>query len=107
MGAAGVDAPPVLELAEHVLDLVPLSVERTAMRYLDFSVGFRWDAGFDSPVCKGIAQPVGVIALVGQQHFGGGHGSQQRGSTGVVADLTCREKQGFGSPLAVADCMQL
>ena len=78
MGAAvvaGVDAPPVLELAEHVLDLVALSVEHPVMRYLDFPVGFRWDTGFDLPVCKGVAQPVGVIALVGQQRFGRGHRS--------------------------------
>lgn len=41
MGAAVVacmDAPPVLELAEHVLNLVPLSVEHTVMRYLGFPV---------------------------------------------------------------------
>ena len=69
MGAAvvtGVDAPPVLEFSKHVLDLVPLSVEHSIMRYLDFPVGFRWDTGFDFPVCKGVAQPVGVIALVSQ-----------------------------------------
>ena len=41
MGAAvvaGVDAPPVLQFAEHVLDLVAFAVERPVMRYLDFSV---------------------------------------------------------------------
>ena len=41
MGAsivAGVDAAPVLEFAEHVLDLVALSVERLVMGYLDFPV---------------------------------------------------------------------
>jgi hypothetical protein len=48
----------------------------------------RGHAGFDFPVCKGVAQPVGVIALFGQQHFGGSDGSQQRDVTGVVADLT-------------------
>ncbi len=41
MGAAvvaGVDAPPVLEFAEHVLDLVALAVEHPVMGYLDFPV---------------------------------------------------------------------
>ena len=41
MGAAvvaGVDAPPILQLAEHVLDLVALAVERLVMGYLNFPV---------------------------------------------------------------------
>ena len=43
MGAsvvAGSDAPPVLELAEHVFDPVALSVEHRVMRYRGFPVGF-------------------------------------------------------------------
>jgi hypothetical protein len=103
---AGVDAPPVLQLAEHVLDLVALSVEQPVMRYLDFPVGFRWDTGFDLPVCKGVAQPVRIVTLVGQQNSGSGHGSHQGGGTCVITDLACREKQGPGPPLAIANCMQ-
>ena len=64
MGAAVLacmDAPPVLELAEHVLDPVPLPVERTAMWHLDFPVGFLWDAGFDHPIWKSISQRVSVL----------------------------------------------
>ena len=41
MGAAvvaGVDAPPVLELAEHVFDFVPLAVELAVMGYVGFPV---------------------------------------------------------------------
>ena len=41
MGAAvvaGVDAPPVFEFAEHVLDLVALAMELPIMWYLGFSV---------------------------------------------------------------------
>ena len=41
MGAAvvaGVDASPILQPAEHVLDLVALLVERAVMGYLDFPV---------------------------------------------------------------------
>ena len=60
---SGVDAPPVLEVSEHVFDLVAFAVEHTVVRYLGFPVGFRWDAGFDLPVCKGVAQPGGVINL--------------------------------------------
>lgn len=104
---AGVDAPPVLEFAEHVFDLVALAVKHAVMGYLDFPVGFRWDACLDLPIGQGVTQPVGVIAFVGQQNFGGRHGSQQRSRTRVVTDLACREEQGSRTPLAVTDRMQL
>ena len=41
MGAsvvAGVNAAPILEFAEHVLDFGALAVERLVMGYLDFPV---------------------------------------------------------------------
>ena len=58
---AGVDSAPGLELAEHVFDLVALAVKYSVMGYPDFPIGFRWDAGFDLPVGKCVAQPVSVI----------------------------------------------
>jgi hypothetical protein len=39
-GSACVDAAPVFELAEHVLDLVALTVERAIMGDRYFAVGF-------------------------------------------------------------------
>ena len=42
VGAAvvtGVDAPPVLQLAEHVLDLVALAVQHAVVRDVYFAVG--------------------------------------------------------------------
>ena len=35
---AGVNAPPIFQLAKHVFDLVALSVERLVIGYLDFPV---------------------------------------------------------------------
>jgi hypothetical protein len=35
-----VDAAPVFEFSEHVLDLVLLAVERLFMRDMDFAIGF-------------------------------------------------------------------
>jgi hypothetical protein len=55
-----------LKSAEHVLDLVALAVEHSVMGYLHFPVGFRWDAGLDLTVGKGVSQPVGIVSLVGQ-----------------------------------------
>lgn len=56
------DAAPVLEFAEHVLDPVGLSVERSVVRNGNFAVGFRGDAGVDAPGGKGAPQPVRILA---------------------------------------------
>jgi hypothetical protein len=60
-----VDAPPVFEAAEHVLDLMALFVEDGVMWDRDLAVGFRRNAGGDAALCKGGAEPVGVVTLVG------------------------------------------
>ena len=69
MGAsvvAGVDAPPVLEPSEHVLDLVALAIERAVVVDRLLAVGFGGDAGRDAAFGKGLAEPVGVIAFVAE-----------------------------------------
>ena len=55
---AGVDAPPILELSEHVLDFMAVSIEATVIWNLDFAVGFRGDTGLNSTVSKGGAEPI-------------------------------------------------
>src|ERR1700742_3150749 len=75
MGAAvvsGVDAPPILEPCEHVLDLVALLVEDGVMGDRDLPIGFRGDAGGEAALCQGGAEPIGVVALVGQKLLGPG-----------------------------------
>lgn len=68
---AGSDASPVLEFAEHILDSVALSVERAVVGDRGFPVGFGRDAGLDLAFGEGIAEPVGIVAPVGQQGLGG------------------------------------
>ena len=60
----GMDAPPILEPAEHVFDLVALAIENSVVFDRLFAVGFRWDAGHDAAFGESLAKPVGVIALV-------------------------------------------
>lgn len=70
MGASVVacyDAPPVLELGEHVLDFVALLVEALVIIAGLFSVLPAWDAGRDVPGCQLIAEPVAVIAPVADE----------------------------------------
>ena len=76
------------------------------MRYLGFPVGFRWDAGLDLPICKGVSQPVGIVAPVGQERLRRGQAREQRRGAGVVTDLACGQKQAAGATFAVADSVQ-
>ena len=103
---AGVDAPPVLEFAEHFFDFVPLAVKQPVMRYLDFPIGFLWDTGLDLAICKGVSQPVCIVALVGQERLGRGQTCQQGRHPGDVTDLACGQKQAARAVFAVADSVQ-
>jgi hypothetical protein len=64
---ACVDASPVLDFGEQVLDEVPLFVGRLVVAILHFAVSFRRDAGSDPACCQSGAEPVAVIALVAQK----------------------------------------
>ena len=70
MGAAviaGMDASPVLEFSEHVLDLVAAPVEHPVEGRRVFPVGFWQYAGGDAARNERLAEPVCVMSLVAQQ----------------------------------------
>ena len=70
MGAAVVsccNAPPIFEFGEHVLDLVAASVEVFVIGQFHLAVLFGGDARFDAAHYEGGAEPVAVIALIGDQ----------------------------------------
>ena len=70
MGAsviAGMDAAPILGPAEHVFDLVALTVEGFIVIDLDFAVGFWRDARRHRAFGEGVAEPFCVITLVAKQ----------------------------------------
>ncbi len=64
---SGCDAAPVFELCEHVLDLMSFAIEGSVIGQLNFPVFFRRDARFDAAHNEGSAEPVAVVALVGDQ----------------------------------------
>lgn len=65
----GVDAPPVFEFSEHVLDLVAAFVERTIERDFGFTIGFWRNAGLDAARFERLAEPICIVALVAEQGF--------------------------------------
>ena len=73
MGAAivtGVDAPPVLQFGEQVLDQVVFLADRLVIVILHLAVGFWRDAGADAARGQSTAKPVAVITFVAQQFLG-------------------------------------
>jgi len=70
MGTAvvsGGDTAPILEFAEHILDLVSLTIQGLVIGDRLASVALWWDAGPDPALDEARPEPVGVIALVSQQ----------------------------------------
>ena len=64
------DTPPVLEPAEHILDLVTLAVEHTVVLYGLSAVGFWRNARGDAPFGESVTEPIGVVAFVAQKFLG-------------------------------------
>jgi hypothetical protein len=65
----GVDAAPVLEVPDHVLDLLALLVEVFVVVDLDLAVGLGRGAGRNATLDEAFAEPVGIISLVAKQMF--------------------------------------
>ena len=101
------DASPVLQFSEHVLDLVTLAVDCCIVRDGHLSVGLRWDAGGDAPFGQCVTEPVGIITPIGEQCLGpGGRTNHQRGAL-VVAHLPFAEQHDQRAAPAVADRVEL
>lgn len=70
-------APPVLQPAEHIFDLMALFIQSFIVRNLAFSVLLRGYARRDPLVQQAIPEPIGVIAAICKKMFGGGEVMQQ------------------------------
>lgn len=60
------DAPPVLEFAEHVFNFVTLFLEYRIMGDWHLAVCPERNAGGNFALRKGVSKPIGITALVGQ-----------------------------------------
>ena len=110
MGASVVahgDAPPVLEAAEHDLDLVALTVEDLVVKELRAAARHGRDAGGDASLRQAGSEAVAVVTAVGEQDRGGRQVRQKQGGADMVAALALGEEHQHGPALLVADGMQL
>ena len=104
---AGVDAAPVLETGEHVLDAITLSVERPVVGYMDPAIDFGGDAGGDAAFGERLAEPVGVMAPVGEHGGGGWQGIDQQGGAFEIAGLPFGQHQANGTAAVIPYGMEL
>ena len=110
MGAAVIpcmDASPVLEFSEHVLNLVALTIEPCIMRDGYLAVDFRGNAGSDAALSQSGSKPVSVVAPVRQQRLGLRKGLDHQRCALIVTHLSFAEQHDQRSPLAIANSMQL
>ena len=92
---SGCDGAVDLEMSDHALDAITLAVDASVPSDRRLSMRARRDGGSDRVIAQGIADGVGVVALVGEQVGGArlgkrGHGFERRAvrrfSAGEVED---------------------
>lgn len=101
------DTAPVFQSAEHALDEIALLVAHGVVVDRQFAVFAPRDAGLDAAVGERFAEPVAVIAAIGDQDVGVGQRGQHGRGSAIVADLTFGQEQDHGLAVAVADGVQL
>ena len=110
MGAsviAGVDASPVFETGEHVLDPVTLLVEDRIVWVLDAVLGMWRDAGHDVSIGKRLPKGGGTVSSVGKQEAYVRQLIENRCSSLVVVGLALGKVKEQRTPLVIADHLQL
>ena len=104
---AGGYAAPVLQAAEHDLDAVTALVAPLVV-FDGQKAGFSpRNAGFDPLFLKRISEPVGVVSAVTQQPLRLGKVVEQRGCTGIIADLASGYEEAERATVCIGDGVKL
>lgn len=104
---AGGDAPPILELGEHVLDPMALFVERLVIGQRDFSAFGGRNARLAASLAEGGPEPIAVIASVGDQGGGWRQGVKDQPRALVIAHLALAEQEDEGFAVRIANGVEL
>ncbi len=104
---SGMDAAPVFETGEHVLDPVALPVEDRIVAVLDAMAGVGRYTRRDAPLFQRLAEACGTVGSIGQQEVSGGQLFDHRRSGLVVVGLSLAQMQQQRSSFTVADHLQL
>lgn len=103
----GVDATPVLEACEHVLDSVALAVEDRIVAFLDAVLGMGRNTRCDAALDERLAECRGTVGPIGQQGAGGRQVLDHCGSGLVIIGLAFAQMQQLRASLPIADHLQL
>ena len=103
----GGNAAPVFQAPEHVLDPVPLAIERLVVCDWRFAASGRWNAGLDALSDQGGSEPVAVIAPVGDQACGLWESIEDKACALVIAHLAFAQEQDDRLALIVANSVEL
>ena len=103
----GVDAAPVFEAGEHVLDPVALAVEDRIVAVLNTMLGMRRNAGRDAALDERLAEGRGTVGPIGQQGVGKGQVLNHCGSGLMIIGLPFAQMQQQWASLPITDHLQL
>lgn len=104
---SGMDATPILEPGERVLDSVALPVEDWIVRMLCAVLGMRRNARRDAPIGQRLSEGGRTVGPVGEQEAGVRQLLDDRGSGLVIVGLSlCKVKEQW-TPLVITDHLQL
>lgn len=91
-GLSGGDTTPLFEMQEGVLDEMPQSIECLAIFPGLFTVSLRRDNRLHASRCSLLNDSVGIVCLIGQQHFRR-YAVNQGNGLGAIRDGTCRNNR--------------
>ena len=101
------NSSPIFEPAKHNFDFMPLFVEFFVIFSGLLSITFGRNAGNDSLVEQGIAEPISVVASIRKKFFGFRQARKQLRRALIIAHLSFREEQSDRFSGSVANRMEL
>ena len=104
---SSVDATPVLEAREHVLDPMAFSVEDAIVFVLCAMLGMGRNARGDAPLGQSLSESRGTVGPVGEQEAGGRQMGDDSGSGLMIVGLAFAQMQQQWASAAVTDHLQL
>jgi hypothetical protein len=105
---SGGDGSVDLEMAEHALDAIALSIEALAVGDIDGAVRLRRDDGLDPAPFQVVSDGIGIVGLVGEQGLGCLLGQVDQRFVGLaVRCLAWREMEGDWSASGISETVNL
>ena len=104
---SSVDATPIFEASEHVLDPVSLPVEDGIVLVLCAVLGMRRNARGDAALGQRLSEGRGTVGPVGEQEAGGRQMGDDSGSGLMIVGLAFAQMQQQWASAAVTDHLQL